>query len=671
MQVAGDDVKLYTNLVFAGIEFTSQPVDASARTHFHIDIWTPDPTALPASFRIKLVDFGADGMFDGGDDVEHELLFDASTTPALVTGNWVSFDIPLADFTGLTTRSNLAQLILSSDPNTVYVDNIYFHGDDDGGGEPTEPTEAAPTPTQPAEEVTSLFSNAYDDVTVDTWSADWDNADFADVQIAGDDVKLYTNLVFAGIEFTSQPIDVSARTHFHMDIWTPDPTEAPAAFRINLADFGADGVFGGGDDVNHELTFDAATTPALVTGNWVSFDIPLSDFSGLITRSNLAQLVISGDPNTVYVDNIYFYGNDDGGGDPTEPAEAAPAPTQPADEVTSLFSNAYDDVTVDTWSADWDNADFADVQVAGDDVKLYTNLTFAGIEFTSQPIDVSTRTHFHMDIWTPDPTETPAAFRINLADFGADGVFGGGDDRNHELAFDATTTPALVTGNWVSFDIPLSDFVNLTTRSNLAQLVIAGEPNPNTVYVDNIYFYGVDDGGGEPIEPTEAAPTPTQPANEVFSFFSNAYDNVTVDTWSAVWDQADVADVQVAGDDVKLYTNMVFAGIEFTSQPVDVSAKTHFHIDIWTPDPTEVPAAFRINLADFGADGVFGGGDDVNHELTFDATTTPALVTGNWVSFDIPLSDFINLTTKSNLAQLVIAGDPNTVYVDNIYFYGQ
>ena len=210
-----------------------------------------------------------------------------------------------------------------------------------------------------------------------------------------------------------------------------------------------------------------------MTGNWVSFDIPLSDFVNLTTRSNLAQLVIAGDPNTVYVDNIYFHGVDDGGGEPTEPTEAAPTPTQPAEEVTSLFSNAYDDVTVDTWSADWDQADVADVQVVGDDVKLYTNMVFAGIEFTSQPIDVTTRTHFHMDIWTPDPTAIPAAFRINLVDFGADGVFGGGDDRNHELSFDATTTPALVTGNWVSFDIPLSDFVNLTTRSNLAQLVIA------------------------------------------------------------------------------------------------------------------------------------------------------------------------------------------------------
>ena len=99
VQVAGDDTKLYTNLVFAGIESTSQPIDASAMTHFHMDIWTPDPTAAPAVFKIKLVDFGADGAFDGGDDIEHEITLDDTTTPALATGDWVSFDIPLSDFT--------------------------------------------------------------------------------------------------------------------------------------------------------------------------------------------------------------------------------------------------------------------------------------------------------------------------------------------------------------------------------------------------------------------------------------------------------------------------------------------------------------------------------------------------------------------------------------------
>lgn len=345
----------------------------------------------------------------------------------------------------------------------------------------------------------------------------------------------------------------------------------------------------------------------------------------------------------------------------------APVPTVPAQNVISLFSNAYPNVQVDSWATGWlySTAVLYEIKIDGDDVKLYTNLNFNGIEFASQTIDASQMTHFHMDIWTPNSTSPPAAFRVKLVDFGANGVFGGGDDVSHELTFTANTNPALATRQWVQLDIPLSAFTGLTTRRNLAQLVISGDLN--TVFVDNVYFYRA--GGTTPTVPTTPAPAPTFPASDVISLFSNAYTNVQVDTWSAVWDQADVTDVKINGDDVKLYTNLVFAGIEFTSQTINANQMTHFHMDIWTPDPTAPPAVFKIKLVDFGANGVFGGGDDVEHELTFNANTTPALVTGNWIRFDIPLSNFTGLTTRGHLAQLIISGNPNTVYVDNVLFH--
>jgi len=217
--------------------------------------------------------------------------------------------------------------------NICYFDNITFHPQ----GNIQEPAEAAPTPAVPAEKVISLFSNAYTDVPVDTWSADWDAADVSDVQIQGNDTKLYTNLVFAGIEFTSQTIDATSMTHFHMDIWTPDPTSAPAVFNIKLVDFGADGAWSGGDDVEHELTFDENSTPPLATEEWVCFDIPLADFTGLTTTGHLAQLIISGDPNTVYVDNIYFYDNTTGVSDDTS--------TLPAYILANNYPNPFNPVT--------------------------------------------------------------------------------------------------------------------------------------------------------------------------------------------------------------------------------------------------------------------------------------------------------------------------------------
>ena len=647
VEIAGNAAKRYTNLTFAGIEFTSQTVDATNTTHFRMDIWTPDET-VAAAFRVKLVDFGADGAFGGGDDSEHEVVLTADD--GLATEQWVQLDLPFTVFPGLAAREHLAQLIISGDPNTVYVDNVYLRRGEAPPPEPV-PTEAAPAPGDAADDVISLYSDAYDDVTVDTWSADWDVATVEDVEVAGNATKKYTGLVFAGIEFTSATVNASDMTHFRMDIWTPDET-IDAAFKVKLVDFGADGAWSGGDDTEHEVTITAAD--GLASEQWVQLDLALADFTGLGATEHLAQLIISGDPNTVYVDNVYFRK----GAAPAAPSAPAPTPTHGADAVISLFSGPYTDATVDTWSASWDQADVEDVAIESDTAKKYTNLVFAGIEFTSAPIDATGMTHFHLDIWTPDET-LDAAFKVKLVDFGADGAFAGGDDTEHEVTLTAASDPALATGQWVSYDLAFSDMTNLAARAHLAQLIISGDPN--TVFVDNVYFYAAAPG-----EPSEAAPTPSHHADSVISFFSDAYTDVTVDTWSASWDQADVEDVQIAGNATKKYSNLVFAGIEFTSSTVDATGMTHFRIDIWTPDPTAA-AVFKVKLVDFGADGAFGGGDDVEHEISLTASSDPALATGRWVSYDVALSDFTGLTARGHLAQLIISGDPNTVFVDNVY----
>ncbi|MBK7940239.1 MAG: Ig-like domain-containing protein [Lewinellaceae bacterium] len=212
------------------------------------------------------------------------------------------------------------------------------------------PTTPAPTPTVSADSVISLFSNAYTNVNVDTWNTHWQfsTAEDFDLQIAGDDVKRYSSLNFVGIEFASQTINASAMTHFHLDIWTPDPTELPKAFKVLLVDFGANGTFDGGDDSSHELAF---TRPTLVSNQWVSLDIPLSSFAGLVNRAHLAQLVLSGDIPNVYVDNVYFYNA--GSVTPTGPTAAAPIPTRNPADVISIFSDTYTNVPGTDFNPNW------------------------------------------------------------------------------------------------------------------------------------------------------------------------------------------------------------------------------------------------------------------------------------------------------------------------------
>lgn len=222
------------------------------------------------------------------------------------------------------------------------------------------------------------------------------------------------------------------------------------------------------------------------------------------------------------------------------------------------------------------------------------------------------------------------------------------------------------------FDISSgSDAMNLENM-DIDQVVIFPDwqttrAQDNVCYFDNISFtaYKLKDPFVEVIPtegPADAAPNPTRPATNVISLFSNAYTNVGVDTWRTSWSVADLTDVQIAGNDVKKYSKLNYVGIETTgANLIDASTMQYFHLDVWTPNLT----TFKVKLVDYGADGVFGGTDNSEFELSFTPTTL------GWNSYDLLLSDFTGLTNKGHIAQLIFSGNPvgtGVVYVDNIYF---
>jgi len=116
--VAGRNIKRYSLFNFVGVEFgintPANAINASDMTHVHFDLWSPNPAA---SLQIELVHTPGPsaviGRYQAG---------------ALAAGQWVSLDIPLASFTGLTSRSQLQQLLfVAGAPMVLYVDNIYFY----------------------------------------------------------------------------------------------------------------------------------------------------------------------------------------------------------------------------------------------------------------------------------------------------------------------------------------------------------------------------------------------------------------------------------------------------------------------------------------------------------------------------------------------------------------
>jgi len=373
-----------------------------------------------------------------------------------------------------------------------YIDNIRVsepvdEGTGGGGGTGNDaPTEGPTAPTADASNVVSMFSDSYDDVTVDTWLTSWSNdgqgvtAELEDIDLNGNMVKKYSKFGFVGIETSSAPVDASSMTHINFDYWTPDGT----VFKIKLVDWGADKAYDGGDDSEHELALSSVTQ-----GEWVSVSIPLSDFTGMTAKGAIAQYILVAEPwleATYYIDNMYFSNEGGGGTGNDAPTEGPTAPTADASNVVSMFSDSYDDVTVDTWLTSWSNdgqgvtAELEDIDLNGNMVKKYSKFGFVGIETSSAPVDASSMTHINFDYWTPDGT----VFKIKLVDWGADKAYDGGDDSEHELALSSVTQ-----GEWVSVSIPLSDFTGMTAKGAIAQYILVAEPwLEATYYIDNMYF---------------------------------------------------------------------------------------------------------------------------------------------------------------------------------------
>jgi len=390
--------------------------------------------------------------------------------------------------------------------------------------------------------------------------------------------------------------------------------------------------------------------PNTKINEWEELTFNFTSQIGNPNMTDIKQIIIFPDfnartANTVsYFDNITF----SAGATLGEPTAPAMPPTKPAADVISLFSNAYTNVTIDTWRTGWSAATLTDMKIGTDDVKKYSGLDFVGVEMVANKLNITAMDLFEFDVWTPNST----TLRFKLVDFGTDGAFGGGDDKEHET----TVTPTL--NGWYHVAVPIANMTGLTTKANIAQLIFSSAPaGTSIIYVDNILF------SKNPVfaVPTAAAKTPTKLAKDVISLFSNAYTNVTVDTWRTGWSAATLAEIKIGTDDVKKYTALDFVGVETVASQINVSTMDSFEFDVWTPNSTSL----RFKLVDFGPNGAFGGGDDKEHETTI----TPTL--NGWNHVAVAISSMTGLTTKSNIAQLVFASSPtgtSIIYLDNVLF---
>lgn len=325
---------------------------------------------------------------------------------------------------------------------------------------------------------------------------------------------------------------------------------------------------------------------------------------------------------------------------------AAPIPTRNAADVISVFSNAYTNVPVDYYNgyyAPYQTTQSADFTVGTDNVLNYTNFNFVGIQFSTPTINASLMSHLHVDLYMPNAIAAGSNFKINVIDWGANGVYAGGDDTNYVTTI---TAPTLTSQNWISLDIPFSSMPGLTSRSHLGQIIFEGT-NITNFYADNIYFYN--DGSVIPQVPTVAAPTPTALAANVISIFSNAYTNVAGSDLNPNWGQTTVTtQVSIAGNNTLKYAGLNYQGLQFgTAQ--NVASKNFLHLDYYTANSTSL----KVYL-------ISAGPVEKAYSLTVPSP-------GGWKSIDIPLSSFSPPVDLTNVIQMKFDGN-GEIYLDNIYF---
>lgn len=292
-----------------------------------------------------------------GDNTWQTLSFTFNTSldgkAAMANGIYTSFVIHAYWAPGATVFGDV-----TADERTFYVDNIMGPestaetcsdgimnnmetGVDCGGPNcsacPAPPSMAAPTPpARPAADVISLYSDAYTDVA-SNFDAGWCGVSSIEEQmIAGNATQAYKNNACQGIVLNTG-VDASTFTNLHVDIFIQAGTDLTSSvFNLKFVQQPGGAAL--------EINLNAASSPALVAGSWLSVDISvdLSTFTGFKEFGITSNL-----NNIVWYDNLYVHKNT----------------VLSNDEFSKTSFRAYPNPTQDSWTVKGQNAQIESIRV--------------------------------------------------------------------------------------------------------------------------------------------------------------------------------------------------------------------------------------------------------------------------------------------------------------------
>ena len=234
----------------------------------------------------------------------------------LTGGQWKSVNLKVKDFqaVGLSAVNNLTFKDPANKTGVIYLDNVYFYMDSDipsddptpgGGDTPSIDIPLAPTPTHVASDVKAFFSDEY------TLFGKFEPTTYSEATVevidhdATHKVCRMTNLNWCAVNLGQR--DVSDKGYVHIDLYTPS-SDAVTSFNIGFQLWSA--------PVSFEISGEDFNYRPLEPNKWMSFDIPLSAFVGQDFKEGMAGFRIrKSGKGTLYLDNLYFWGAPEGGGD--------------------------------------------------------------------------------------------------------------------------------------------------------------------------------------------------------------------------------------------------------------------------------------------------------------------------------------------------------------------
>lgn len=218
---------------------------------------------------------------------------------------------------------------------------------------------------------------------------------------------------------------------------------------------------------------------------------------------------------------------------------------------------------------------------------------------------------------------------------------------------------------WEELTFDFTPIITAPSSTGIDQIIIfpdfAARIQSNICYIDHIVFSSQDSTLNQ--APMEPAPTPQYAGSNVMALFSHPYTELPVNSWLTPWSQGSLNDINIVGNATKRYSSLDFVGVETVGANVlNLLNMTHMRLDVWTPNTNP----FKVKLVDFGNDGQYAGGDDSEHELSFQPTFQ------SWNTFEIALNQFLNLNAQEHIAQIIFSGQPvgtGLVFIDNVLFY--